>query len=457
MAIADSEKRPGGITALAVINLVLAAFSALGILTLAGLLLFKDAFEGQGSEDVHVELDKAFGSAGTLDIVIHLGLSIVASALLGLSGIGLLRMAPVLGRWLCNAYALTSLVRIGVDLAVGFPLNAGVLLDLFYPALVLVLLNVTFRRDFAGGAARAADVGATADGEEHLSRPSSTALVTNFGLRHALRGGAAVLFVVVFLGSGFMIANLFISPLESMLKDSPRRAEAMLESEMASDTIGFITGADDATCDYFVKEQPAVLSAILLLLAALMPFFAGMAGFNQTAGEIGSRGLRFLLLRTDRRSLFIGRFLAALLFSSAGLVLLVLAVVSYMVLKLDIYPGIELVSWGAQGFIALWFVLLPHLAMMAWISALLDSALMAFTVGTAAVGLPVVLLKGVASAVETAGGASIAWLDRLQPWGWKFDLLSPSFGMRALAVFMMLLFTAAFLWLGLRSFQRRDV
>lgn len=454
MAIADSEKRPGGITALAVINLVLAAFSALGILTLAGLLLFKDAMAG--SEDVHVELDKAFGSAGTLGIVIHLGLSIVASALLGLSGVGLLRMAPVLGRWLCNAYAITSLARIGVDLAVGFPLNAGVLLDLFYPALVLVLLNVTFRRDFAGGAAPApADVADPTD--EHLPNPSSTALVTHFGLRHALRGGGAVLFVVVFLGSGFMIANLFISPLENLLKDAPRRAEAMLQSEMASDFIGFITGADDATCDYFVKDQPGVLSAILLLLAALMPFFAGMAGFNQTAGEIGSRGLRFLLLRTDRKSLFIGRFLAALFFASAGLVLLVLAVVSYMVLKLDIYPGVEIASWGAQGLVALWFVLLPHLAMMAWISALLDSALTAFTVGTAAVGLPVVLLKGLATALESAGAGSAAWLDRLQPWGWKFDLLSPSFGMRGLAVFMMLLFTAAFLWLGLRTFRRRDV
>jgi ABC-type transport system involved in multi-copper enzyme maturation permease subunit len=196
---------------------------------------------------------------------------------------------------------------------------------------------------------------------------------------------------------------------------------------------------------------------MLLLLAALMPFFAGMAGFNQTAGEIGSRGLRFLLLRTDRRSLFFGRFLAALVFATVGLVLLVTAVVAYMALKLDLYSGSALVSWGAQGLVALFFVLLPHLAMMALVSAMLDSALTAFSVGTAAVGLPVLLLKGLAKAVESLQGGSVDWLDRLQPWGWKYDLLSPSLGVRGLALAVMLAFTAAFLFVGLRTFERRDV
>lgn len=454
MAIADSQRRPGGITALAVINLVFAAFSALGLLTLAGMLLLKDVLDSADAAEMDRGMKTAFGTAGTLGIVLHLVLAAAAAGLQFVSGFGLLKMAPILGRWLCNGYAILSLLRIGLDLAVGFPLNSGVLLDLFYPALVLLLLNVTFRRDFVGGAATQIEHHGS---DEPTSAASPMALVTFFGLKHALRGGAAVLFVVVFLGTGLMIANIFISPLETMLKDGPRGAEAMLKGEMASDVIGFITGADAATCDYFVKDQPGVLSAMLLLLAALMPFFAGMAGFNQTAGEIGSRGLRFLLLRTDRRSLFFGRFLAALVFATVGLVLLVTAVVAYMALKLDLYSGSALVSWGAQGLVALFFVLLPHLAMMALVSAMLDSALTAFSVGTAAVGLPVLLLKGLAKAVESLQGGSVDWLDRLQPWGWKYDLLSPSLGVRGLALAVMLAFTAAFLFVGLRTFERRDV
>ena len=49
------------------------------------------------------------------------------------------------------------------------------------------------------------------------------------------------------------------------------------------------------------------------------------------------------------------------------------------------------------------------------------------------------------------------WLERLLPWGWKYELLSRDAGRRLLASVVMLGFAAAFLWLGGRHFRRRDL
>ena len=52
---------------------------------------------------------------------------------------------------------------------------------------------------------------------------------------------------------------------------------------------------------FLLREQPALLSVMFLILLALEPFMMGFGGFNQLSGDIANRGLRYLLLRTGRR------------------------------------------------------------------------------------------------------------------------------------------------------------
>lgn len=51
----------------------------------------------------------------------------------------------------------------------------------------------------------------------------------------------------------------------------------------------------------------------------------------------------------------------------------------------------------------------------------------------------------------------LSWLQRLTPWGWKYELLSGKLQIRSMAYLAMAGFTGLFLWLGLRSFEKRDL
>ena len=466
----ETQRRPGGLTALAVLNFVFAGFNLLGLLALAVGLVVLATVDAAKLDEARQQMDDAMGEAGIAAMVVQIGLGLVALVLQVFSAIGYLRMAPILGRMTGNAFAVVSIAGVFAGAAMGMPFSIGSVVSLIYPLLTLLLLNFTFRGDFLRGQVvpipvPVADTTVVVAGTLQQDLAATAALrrdlVMHFGWRHALRGGGAVLYLLSLLGGGLMIAAAFISPVETLLaSDKPgaaARAEEMLHSGMVVDAIGWVTGADAATSAYFVKEQPALQSAILLMLLASMPFFACLAGFNQTAGEIGTKGLRFLLLRTDRSSLFLGRFLAALLFASVGVVVLVAVTIIYLAARLDLYAFTDLLLWGAQGTLALWLVLLPHLALTAWVSAALESPMGSFSLCSAVVGLPIALLKGIVFALRKIQDIDLAWTDRLLPWGWKYDLLDPSLANRAVAAAVMVGFTVLFLWLGRRTFLRRDV
>lgn len=127
--------------------------------------------------------------------------------------------------------------------------------------------------------------------------------------------------------------------------------------------------------------------------------------------------------------------------------------VLYVQLKLRVYGWGETVWWGAQGYLAALLICLPYLALCAWGSAMLDSPFASLAVCFLLVGIPVLLVKTMKTAVPVLGDT---W-ERLLPWGWKYDLLAPELGSRLAAYGMMLVFTALFLWLGARTFSKRDV
>ncbi len=69
------------------------------------------------------------------------------------------------------------------------------------------------------------------------------------------------------------------------------------------------------------------------------------------------------------------------------------------------------------------------------------------------VGAPILIFK----IVDWTTKSDLAWMEKLMPWGWKYDLLSHDIGTRLLAIAVMLGFTALFMVLGLRGFGKRDL
>ena len=137
----SQRKRPVGLTALAVLNLVVGGSAALFCLCwLAG-------------ESNALELAKAWDDVGGGFFYFTMTKVIVCGGLLAASGVGYLQQKKVLGRGLGNAWAiLCLLLSLVCTLAVtgeeGGGFNTNMIPDLVYALLTLVLLNTTFKHDF---------------------------------------------------------------------------------------------------------------------------------------------------------------------------------------------------------------------------------------------------------------------------------------------------------------------
>ncbi len=144
-------KRPGGLTAMAVINFV---FGGLGVL---GLFFFIILFaiiggvvEGEVQEEMKKGLEEAGITAGFLVFMLVIQATVVGLQIA--SGIGYLKQKRGLGRYVGTTYAVVSIashllsgLMMPAESGGGFTL--GTIIGLIYPVLTLILLNTTFKED----------------------------------------------------------------------------------------------------------------------------------------------------------------------------------------------------------------------------------------------------------------------------------------------------------------------
>ena len=159
-------KRPGGLTALAVLNFVFGGISLLlliGGFALLGLAktgtdalenelnkdpemakLMEESEDGKELQEAMGEVDKAFGL-----VAIYLLIGTVITALLITSGIGYIGQKKMLGLKMGMAYGIASILGTVFNLATGFS-EFGIMTIIFmiYPVLTLILLSTTFKEDF---------------------------------------------------------------------------------------------------------------------------------------------------------------------------------------------------------------------------------------------------------------------------------------------------------------------
>ncbi|MEO0478877.1 MAG: hypothetical protein AAF196_05300 [Planctomycetota bacterium] len=156
MSEQTDQKRPGGLTAIAVINFIWSAGSALYTVSLALLILAL----GQVSE----EIEQGFEDEQQREMLeffrdnmgLLYGLTAIAAAttiLLIASGVGYLQQKKFLGRTLGIGYAVLSIAGTLLPAAMtpadaGGGFNLESIVFLVYPALTLILLNSTFKHDF---------------------------------------------------------------------------------------------------------------------------------------------------------------------------------------------------------------------------------------------------------------------------------------------------------------------
>ncbi len=148
----QERERPGGLTALAVINFVFAGFSVLSLLGTAAFFTLVDNIPTDQMDAAQRAQIEALQNLGTGALVFIFAINLLSGLLLLLSGIGYLKQQKVLGWMVGNAYAVVSIVSSVVsammfarELGGGF--NIMTIVGLVYPILTLVLINTTFKED----------------------------------------------------------------------------------------------------------------------------------------------------------------------------------------------------------------------------------------------------------------------------------------------------------------------
>ncbi len=139
-------KRPGGLTALAVLNFVFGGLGLIGVLALFALLSAASTAFSEAAAQNGATVTSTGPSSGLLYAV--LGLSLISMALLITSGIGYLGQKRFLGRTLGTTYGVISIASSVISLALlGQGFGISNIIGLVYPLLTLILLNTTFKDD----------------------------------------------------------------------------------------------------------------------------------------------------------------------------------------------------------------------------------------------------------------------------------------------------------------------
>lgn len=306
-------------------------------------------------------------------------------------------------------------------------------------------------------------------------------LIARFAARNSVRGGIGLVFLLLSLTFGLIVAQVMLQPVEAMVKEvrlkSAKQAKKD-EAEVAAEVMRRIapqvrpavtwflappraaesavdeaaTAAAERWSDHLVEERPLLMSAILLILLFGWPLCAVFGAFDLFAGDIASRQLRYQLLRADRASIYFGRLVGAMFTYVGVLAILGATVTLYIAVKLPIYDFWDLAAWSAYGVFALVVETLPYVALCAWVSASVSSSFVSLTVTSVIIGgVPLAAMFG------RFGTPHAEWISWLLPWGFQLRLLHPDLHQCALAAGGCLLQAVVFTWLGYRKFTTRDL
>ncbi|MBL8736313.1 MAG: hypothetical protein JNL12_07810 [Planctomycetes bacterium] len=323
-----------------------------------------------------------------------------------------------------------------------------------------------------------------------------TLQIAGYAARTSVRGGIGLVFLLLSLTFGLLVAHFMMQPIESMarlmvdpalyeteegrrdaelrvleqlteqakpvivwmLPSTPGNAaeeddEAARETRRKRPRLAVSTDKDtEKWATYLLEDRPGILSAIFLILLLGWPFVVAFGAFDLYAGDIASRQLRYQLLRADRSSIYFGRLLGLCITLVAVLSLLGLVVTVYLGLKLGVYPWGEMLLWALQGTLMMVVVSLPYTALCGWISTAAGGSFTSLTLASLAIGgVPL------AASLGSLQFESAQYVNWLLPWGFQSRLLHHDLLQQALAIGGCLLQTTVFVWLGHRTFTRRDL
>lgn len=208
----------------------------------------------------------------------------------------------------------------------------------------------------------------------------------------------------------------------------------------------------DSEIARLVAERPAALAAYMVIATMLTPLFAILASCDQTATDLGTRHIRFLIPRVGRAEIFVSRLIAAAIVIGVAQLL---AGIAATIVALVVHGGQgntgAIVAYGAEVTAFLIVYSMPIVALMSLVSAAMASIGLSLLVGLGGYGMLAATLSWVPLHGTAATIASFVIPSGLKPY-----LLRPEVGPALAACAGALPYVALYVFLGWQVFRTRD-
>ncbi|MAW78047.1 MAG: hypothetical protein CMJ95_11775 [Planctomycetes bacterium] len=287
-------------------------------------------------------------------------------------------------------------------------------------------------------------------------------------MSHALRSGSGVAFIVLTVLIGLALANFAFAPIElGFIELEEFRTGAAkgiglalsLATLQQGDPDSFLGRLEAGELEdmtmwarYLVLDQPMLLSIIVLLLGLVLPLLLPLGSFAAISGDVQHRSIRYLLPRTTRTALLLGRLFGCLILSWLLITGLLVAIILYLGIVLSLDSWNDLLPWGIRCLGALLILSFPYVSLGVLCSTIFRAPMVALLASV-----------GVAIAVPLiAFSARAAWeplgqLLYLLPWGYSHQLLSPDGQTVTMATLYCLGHGLVFTLLAHLRFRRADL
>jgi ABC-type transport system involved in multi-copper enzyme maturation permease subunit len=291
--------------------------------------------------------------------------------------------------------------------------------------------------------------------------------------RRALRSGRVLVLLILFLlfvGLALTVVGFVNHRLNQRLSqvgaDLSQAQEQLAQGKRQF--LSFFITDDEAMLDS-LAALPLVLLVVFKLTLRFLPLFIALMGFDQLAGEVGPRSIRYLVVRVRRDDIILGKFLSqSTIFALLLTVCTVLMVLVARALNAD-FAAPDVALWTAKMLVSSFVLSLAYLSLTALCSALVRQGPVGLVLNV--IGLFVIwfiALIGEAfrfpSEAATEGSLAmlkteshLAWLRYLSVWHFGQDLLHPHWSRFLTAAAMHVGFGLTFLGLAQLALKRRDL
>lgn len=283
----------------------------------------------------------------------------------------------------------------------------------------------------------------------------------------AIKSGRAIALVLLFLlaeGLLLTVVGFVTTSGAAQMGGSGVSPEAIAQKK---GLLTLFTNNSEATIDAIVR-LPAVLLIAFSATTLLAPLLIALMGFDQLAGEIAPKSMRYLIVRVRRTSIILGKYFTQITILAAILVLCVLAIVcTAKYLNAD-FLWADALKWGAKLTVAVVVVGVSYAALTTFCSAVAGNSPLAlflnlmilFVFWFMSLLANRVKLPGTENSVgfdAMKEESALAYLRYVVPSEYEHHLLSPQPLEYATGIIAYLAFGLIFLGLSQLVLQKRDL